>query len=357
MTRLRTIVMTQPRTTVLMKTDIAGYTPAFRTLLTTDQQAILHQHRAFIAHLAGENGGQILESAGDGYWLEFPSVTGAAKSAIAMQEELRSTQPDKGDDRLSIRIVIGLGDIVKVDGAMLGDVVPLIVRVETITPADEIYLTSAAHLALTPAEIQTALVDSFPLRGFTQPVTVYRVEQRHRTRIIANAYILYADLCGFARLIETVPVSTIERVLDDLASLILGLARGLGGTIRSNHGDSYWITYLEAPQILEAAERLSRGWDALGYWRDFKCPVNVVVHRGRICTFRSCEYGEGYNLTWRIQQASNFMVKGGQSAVFVTSTVRDDLCGSPWHGQLESVIIAQQDTGLETYRLVSTVMN
>jgi class 3 adenylate cyclase len=349
--------MTQLRTTVLMKTDIAGSTPAFRTLLTTDQQALLRQHGEFIAGLAAENGGQILASAGDGYWLEFPSVTGAAKSAIAMQEELRSAQADKGDDRLSIRIVIGLGDIVRQDGAMLGDVVPLIVRIETITPADEIYVTSAAHSALAPAEIQTALVDSFPLKGFTQPITVYRVEQRHRTRIIANAYILYVDVLGFGRLIETAPVATIERVLDDLASLTLGLAREFGGTIRSNRGDSYWITYSEAPQMMEAAERLSRGWDALGYWKDFKCPANIVVHRGRICTFRSCQYGEGYHLTWRIQQASSSMVRGGESAVFVTSTVRDDLCGSPWYRRLEPVMITQREIKLDTYRLVSALLH
>jgi class 3 adenylate cyclase len=347
--------MTQLRTTVLMKTDIAGYTPAFRALLTVDQQALLHQHGELIARLADESGGRILEPAGDGYWLEFPSVTGAAKSAVAMQEELRSAQADKGDDRLSIRIVIGLGDIVRLDGVMLGDVVPLIVRVETITPADAIYLTSAAHLALTPAEIQTSLVDSFPLKGFTQPVTVYRVEQRHRTRIIANAYILYADLCGFRRLVETVPIATVERVLDDLTSLTSGLTREFGGTIRSNRGDSYWITYSEAPQIMEAAERLSRGWDALGYWKDFKCPINVVVHRGRICTFRSCQYGEGYYLTSGIQQATSSIVRGGESAVFVTSTVRDDLCGGPLYGRLEPVALTHREAELDTYRLVSAL--
>jgi class 3 adenylate cyclase len=141
-----------------MKTDIAGSTPAFRRLLTTDQQALLRQHSEFIAGLAAENGGQILESAGDGYWLEFPSVTGAAKSAITMQEALRSAQADRGDDRLAIRIVIGLGDIIRLPDVKLGDVVPLIVRVETITPADEIYLTSAANSALAPAEIQTSLM-------------------------------------------------------------------------------------------------------------------------------------------------------------------------------------------------------
>jgi class 3 adenylate cyclase len=213
----------------------------------------------------------------------------------------------------------------------------------------------AAHSALAPAEIQTALVDSFPLKGFTQPVTVYRIDQRHRTRIITDAYLLYSDLCGFTRVVETVPVATIERVLDNLATLIFGVTREFGGTIRSNRGDSHWITYSEASQMMEAAERLSQRWDALGYWRDFKCPVNIVVHRGRICTYRSFQYGEGFVVAHSVQQASISVVKGGESGVFATSVVRDDLCHSPWYGRLQPVVLAQRETEFDTYRLVSAL--
>jgi class 3 adenylate cyclase len=148
------------RTAVLMKTDIAGSTPRFRALLAADQQTLLHEHRALITRHAADQGGHIIQLTGDGYWLEFPSVTAAAKAAIAMQEALRLAQPSRGDNRISIRVVIGLGDIAMVDGALVGDTVPLIVRIEKITPKDEIYLTAAARSALAPAEIQTALVDS-----------------------------------------------------------------------------------------------------------------------------------------------------------------------------------------------------
>jgi class 3 adenylate cyclase len=108
--------MTQLRTTVLMKTDIVGSTPQFRALLAADLQAALSAHRTMVAHLAAEEGGHIFKAAGDGYWLEFPSVTGAAKSAIAMHEALALTPLDRGRDRLSMRIVIGLGDIAAQDG-------------------------------------------------------------------------------------------------------------------------------------------------------------------------------------------------------------------------------------------------
>ena len=81
------------RTTVVMKTDISGSTSRFRELLTADLQALLGEHRTFLARHAAEHGGRIVKPAGDGYWLEFLSVTGAAKAAIAVQEELRLAQP------------------------------------------------------------------------------------------------------------------------------------------------------------------------------------------------------------------------------------------------------------------------
>src|SRR5215471_17981145 len=92
------------RTTVVMKTDISGSTTRFRQLLAADLQSLLSEHRDFLARHAAEHDGRIMKGAGDGYWLEFPSVTGAAKAAIAMQESLRLAQISRGDDRLAIRI-------------------------------------------------------------------------------------------------------------------------------------------------------------------------------------------------------------------------------------------------------------
>jgi len=208
------------RTIVIMKTDISGSTSRFRELLAADLQALLGEHRDFLARHAAKHEGHIIKGAGDGHWLEFPSVTGAAKAAIEMQEELRLAQPNRGDDRIAIRIVIALGDIAVQDGDFIGDAFALATRVEAVTPPDEIYLTAAARLALTSAEIQTALVESFAFKGFPEPIPVYRIEQRHRTRTITDAFILFSDLSGFGRMMDAGPASaTVERILDALDAL------------------------------------------------------------------------------------------------------------------------------------------
>jgi class 3 adenylate cyclase len=71
--------------------------------------------------------------------LEFPSVTGAANAAIEMQEALRLAQPNRGHDRIAIRIAIALGDIALQDGDFIGDAFALATRVKAVAPPDEIY--------------------------------------------------------------------------------------------------------------------------------------------------------------------------------------------------------------------------
>ena len=348
------VAMTPLRTTVLMKTDIAGSTPRFRALLSADLQALLSEHQALVARHAADLSGQIVKPTGDGYWLEFPSVTAAAKSAINMQEALRLARPSRGDDRLSMRVVIGLGDVAMLDGDLAGDVLALVTRIEAITPADEIYLTSAARSTLAAAEVQTALVDSFVLKGYAEPAPVYRVEQRHRTRVIADAYILLSDLRGFVRLTETEPVATVEYVLDTLDALIRGVAREYAGTIFNSLGDTYCLTFPGASQLMAAADRLSRGWDEAGSEDRSSPSINIALHRGTICIFRSFLYGEGILVTARVQQASAGLLVGREGGVFVTSAVRDDLYDSPWQDRLQPVVLKQRDarfSGLEIYRL------
>src|SRR5262245_19035269 len=167
--------MTTFRTTVIMKTDIRGSTVRFRALPEVDLDALLTEHRKFVSRLAAAHDGRIVKPEGDGFWIVFPSMTAGALAAIAMQEELRLARVGKGDDRLAMRIVLTLGDVLHQEGALVGDAVVLAARIEDITPPDEIYLSAAAWLAVNQAEVWTSFVDAFALKGFPQPVPVYRI--------------------------------------------------------------------------------------------------------------------------------------------------------------------------------------
>ena len=344
------------RTTVVMKTDISGSTSRFRQLLPADLQAILSEHRDFVARHAAEQNGRIIKAAGDGYWLEFRSVIDAAKAAIAMQEALRLAQLSRGDDRLAIRIVIALGDIAPVqDDDFMGDTFALATRVEAITPPDEIYLTAAARLAIASAEIQTAFVENFAFKGFAESMPIYRIDQRHRTRVIPDTYILFSDLEGFGRMLDAGPAtSTVERILDALDSAIGATAQEFGGTVRFNVGDSYCVTFVEAAHAIAGAERLIGSWSAIRHTEQFDCTISIGIHRGTLYAFRSFLYGRDVWIASQLQGASAKLLENDENGIFVTGAVCSALLGTQSHNRLQPVTLQPMPaalSGIEVYRL------
>lgn len=154
------------QTTVIMKTDIQGPTAKFRALPDADQHALLTEHRQFVSRLAAAREGRV-KLEGDRFWLVFPSATAAALAAMSMQEELRLSQPGKGEDRLAMRIILTVGDVLHQDGSLFGEAVVLATRIESIThitPPDEIYASVAAWLLMHEAEVRTSLVDAFAFK-------------------------------------------------------------------------------------------------------------------------------------------------------------------------------------------------
>ena len=350
--------MTTLRTTVIMKTDISGSTVRFRTLPEADLHALLREHREFLSRHAAAHDGRIVKPEGDGFWLVFPSVTAAALAAMAMQEELRLAQPNKGDDRLAMRIVITLGDVLHEEGALVGDTVVLTARVEAITPADEIYLSAAAWLAVNQAEIRTAFVDTFPLKGFSDSVSVYRVEQTHRTRVIANQYILVTDLRLFSRIIETAPMTTVEKILETLFGLTNRVVGEFSGTVRFSAGDAYCLTFADASLAMAAAERLSESWGAFVRQENLPCHMNVAVHQGMLYAFRSYLYGPGIDIAMQVERASAGVLAPDEGSIFITGEVRSGLAGTVWDTRLEPVdvrLASPRFAKIEVYRLGKTI--
>jgi class 3 adenylate cyclase len=341
------------RTTVIMKTDIRGSTVRFRALPEVDLDALLTEHRHFVARLAAAHDGHIVKPEGDGFWVIFPSVTAGALAAMRMQEELRLAQPGKGDDRLAMRIVLTLGDVLHQEGALVGDAVVLAARIEEITPPDALYLSAAAWLAVNQAEVRTAFVDTFPLKGFPEPVPVYRIEQTHRTRVITGQYIVITDLHGFGAMAEASPMTMVEQILDRLLEMVSGVCREFGGTNRVGEADSYCLTFPDPGLTLAAVERLAEEWGTFERGEGFRCPMNVAVHKGVLYAFRSYLYSRDLAVAVAVESATS-RLPPGETSIFVTRQVQRDLMGTPWEERLQPVDVRPAPprlAGIEIYRL------
>jgi class 3 adenylate cyclase len=351
--------MTTLRTTVIMKTDIGGSTVRFRALSEVDLDALLTEHRHFVSRLAAAHDGRIVKPEGDGFWVVFPSVTAGALAAMRMQEELRLAQPGKGDDRLAMRIVLTLGDVLHQEGALVGDAVVLATRIEERTPLDAIYLSAAAWLAVNQAEVRTAFVDTFPLKGFPELVPVYRIEQTHRTRVITGQYIVITDLHGFSAVAEASSMTVVEQILDRLLEVVSGVCREFGGTNRVGEADSYCLTFPDPGLTLAAVERLAEEWGAFERGAGLRCPMNVAVHKGVLYAFRSYLYSRDLAVAVAVESATSRLPPGALS-IFVTEQVRQDLAETPWEQRLQPVDVRPTSPRLaeiEIYRLGKAMLD
>ena len=340
------------QTTVIMKTDIQGSTARFRALPDVDQDALLTEHRQFVSRLAAAREGRVVKLEGDGFWVVFPSATAAALAAMSMQEQLRLNQPGKGEDRLAMRIILTVGDVLHLEGGLVGDAVVLTTRIESITPPDEIYASAAAWLLMHEAEVRTSLVDTFSFKGFREPVPIYRVEQTHRLHIIDHRYIVVTDLKFFGMLAETFHVAVFERVLDHFLELVGRVCAEFAGTNRISRGDSYILTFPEAALAMAAADRLLDGWGVFQRRESIRCPMNIVVHRGELYAYRSFLLGRDLNLAMDLETATSRLA-AGDTSIFISGQVREGLVGSPWEGRLHPIDIPpmyQRPTDLALYR-------
>lgn len=321
--------MANYRTTVILKTDIVDSTPRLAELTRSEMGLQRRQHKQFILDIVVSHHGSIFDQEGDAYWIEFPSVTVAVLAAIEMHQSLRVIQAGKGEkQRLAIRAVITVGDILQQEKDTIGTVMSLTARIEKVTPPDEIYLSHAAWLVLNKAEVQTSFVNEFNFKGFREPEKVHRVEQKQRTRVLTDQYIVFTDTRGFTRFVKSNNIELIENFLLECDDLINDVCEKYGGTVRQVVGDQYFFTFTEGERTLEAIELLGRNWE--GIIERYRMGLSIGLHKGNLNVIRSFVYGDDIHTTTYLSEFDRlYSVKKDKISVITSGRIKDEFKGTP----------------------------
>lgn len=299
---------------------------------------LLKQHKQFILDIAAKHNGSLVKGEGDAFWIIFPSVTAASLAASEIQVELRFTQSGKSNDaRLAVRIVVTLGDVLHHENDIFGEAVNLAARVEAITPPDEIYLSHAAWLALNRAEIRTSYVNEFSLKGISEAVKVYRINQEHRTRIIKDQVIIFSDMHGYTAYTGSHPVEDVEKLLIHHDMIHNQACEMFGGTIRMFVGDACFLTFPESPLAVAAVKFLTDEWENFMRKNRISCSISVAVHKGDLYLFRSYLYGEAINVTARLDALASKLSSTDKNCALISGQVRNEVAGSAWDKQLRQI--------------------
>ncbi len=126
----------------LMFTDIANSTAIAAALGDRAWTRTISRHLEIITEIVEENGGTVVKTLGDGAMSSFGSTRRAMHAAISMQ---RAVAADEREPRLSVRIGLHTGDIVRAGGDFFGTVVNKAARITAAARPGQILVSDAAR--------------------------------------------------------------------------------------------------------------------------------------------------------------------------------------------------------------------
>lgn len=165
-------------TLAIVFTDIKGYTAATSAQTHQENARMLKRVERIIEPVVRAYSGRVIKSIGDAYMIVFRSPTEAVRCATAVQDRLHQHNTSVPADKAThIRIAMNLGEVRVHRGDVFGEPVNIAARIESVTPADEIYISEAVYLTMNKSALPAEKVGEFELKGIPQPVTVFRMKK------------------------------------------------------------------------------------------------------------------------------------------------------------------------------------
>jgi adenylate cyclase len=157
------------RLAAILAADVVDYT----RLMSEDQEGTLRVLRQLRKELfepiVGEHKGAVVKRLGDGWIVEFPSISNAVACALRVHERLAD------HDGIRMRTGIHIGDVVFEEEDVFGDGVNVAARLEALAAPGEVLISDTAYQSLDgKAAGQFADGDVHKLKNVTRPIQVWR---------------------------------------------------------------------------------------------------------------------------------------------------------------------------------------
>jgi len=164
------------RLAAIVAIDVAGYS----RLMGDDEEgtlASLNAHRAVTDPIVAKHGGRIVNEAGDGLLLEFPSVIEAASYAIETQMVMADRNAFISDhSKMLYRIGINLGDVLADGDNIFGDGVNIAARLEALAEPGGICISGTVRDSV-HNKLDAGFKDlgKQQVKNIAEPVQVYEI--------------------------------------------------------------------------------------------------------------------------------------------------------------------------------------
>ncbi len=161
----------------IMFTDMVGYS-AIAQRNEALALELLEEHRVIVRRILPRHRGDEIKTMGDAFLVEFPSALSAVRCAIEIQKEIGDRNAvSAADRRISLRIGIHLGDIVRRENDVVGDGVNIAARIEPMAAPGGICISEDVARQI-QNKVNESLVRLGPgeLKNIQLPVVIYKLE-------------------------------------------------------------------------------------------------------------------------------------------------------------------------------------
>jgi class 3 adenylate cyclase len=160
--------------------DIVGSTPYFERFGNEAGEGLRRRHNDLVQEVLAQQGGRLVDTAGDGAFTCFPTSLGAVeayKSLMLLLSESNATR--SADHQLKVRVGIHFGPVLT-DGVIVsGESVNLCSRVAGTGQPGEIRVTKEAFLDLPSAmRLSCKKTPQVPLKGISRQVEILNLTWR-----------------------------------------------------------------------------------------------------------------------------------------------------------------------------------
>jgi len=162
--------------TAILSADVKGYS----RLMGEDDEATVRTitaYREVIGSIVQKHRGRVVDSPGDNILAEFASVIDAVRSAVEIQEELKTRNAELPDERkMEFRIGVNLGDVIHEEERIYGDGVNIAARIEGLSNGGGITISGNTYEQVkNKLPLGYEFLGEHSVKNIAEPVRVYKV--------------------------------------------------------------------------------------------------------------------------------------------------------------------------------------
>ena len=161
--------------TALAFSDVAGSTSYFARHGDEAGRKLQQRHVDLVRGVLGSDG-RIVDTAGDGAFICFPSFNSAAKAMVQLQRRIFVDNDSRPTEhRLAVRVGLHFGPVLTDGMQVSGDAVNFSSRIAAAAEPSEIRLSNAAYAELSdvPLRLHCRRLKAVPLKSIVEPVELF----------------------------------------------------------------------------------------------------------------------------------------------------------------------------------------